>query len=204
MRLGKKTLGLSAGIILGACALARADAYGDLRTKIEGYAGGPAYYYMQVTPFEANRDSDDWVRGNVSTLYKLIGGGYLNAYKPMSRFCQSGMNELRLACHRERSKTFFAFTQKAVPFFGVKQLTEVNVPGLTNARIMIGKVKSYTVKSMQPSTTRGCDIDVVARKELAEKNEVGNLILAGNAFDEQLCFVMAGGAFKLKRFHPIY
>jgi hypothetical protein len=205
MRLAK-SLGLSAVMLFIATTIAAADVMADLKSKLETYSGGRAFYYMLMTPFDDGDGDDygDWGRGNERTLYKLIGGGYLNAYKVLSRDCQDGLNALRPVCLAEKPKTRYSFTEKALPFFGAARLGDINIPGLTNARIVIGKVKSYTIVSMTASGSEGCDVDVVARKELSEKNDVGNLILAGNVFEERLCFVKNEGGYKLKKFHPVY
>lgn len=204
MRTGK-LLGLSAAILLLFQNFAWADPISDLTRIVQSYAGNRAYFYMLMTPFEENKDYGDWGRGNLGTLHKLIDGGYLNKYNALSRDCQDGLNALRPACARERGIFRFAFTEKALPFFGATKLGQINVPGLRNARMVIGMVKSYTVTSIKPSVSKDCDFDVVARKELSEKNEIGNLILAGTAFEEGLCFVKKDdGSFKLKRFYPIY
>ena len=39
---------------------------------------------------------------------------------------------------------------------------------------------------------------------LADLNEVGRVILDGNAFDEVLCFARRDGTYKLRQFYRLY
>lgn len=188
----------------GSAAPREVDGYAELRAKIASYAGADAYYTLVMTPSRTRRDFRARTAGNTGALARLIDAGYLSAYSPMPRDCRLGLNARRPSCARQQGKTYFSFTRKALPFFHVEQLRQVNIPGLANARIRIGTVRSYAIKSVTASQVRGCDVDVVARKELAEVNEVGRVILDTVAFDEVLCFARQGGAYKLRRFHRLY
>ena len=181
-----------------------ADDYADLRAKIASYAGEDAYYTLVMTPFGSRRDFRSRAAGNTGALARLIDAGYLASYSPMPRDCRLGLNARRPSCTRQQGKTYFSFTRKALPYFHTDKLRKVNIPGLANARIRIGTVRSYSVKSVTPSKAKGCDVNVVARKELADLNEVGRVILDGNAFDEVLCFARRDGTYKLRQFYRLY
>lgn len=178
--------------------------YASLRAKIASYAGAEAYYALRMTPAKASRDFRSLALGNSGALGRLADAGYLSTYYTLPKDCRLGMNARRPSCKRLRDKTYFSFTHKALPFFHADDLRKVNIPGLANARIWIGTIKAYEIRSMKPSTARGCDVDVVARKEMAELNDVGKVILDSQAFDEVLCFARHEGDYRLRYFYRLY
>jgi hypothetical protein len=91
-----------------------------------------------------------------------------------------------------------------LPYFGADSLAKVNVPGLTNARILIGRVKAYEIETIEETKSAGCEIAVVAQKQIDESNEVGAVLVPGGIYRERLCFARTDGEFRLKRFHPVY
>jgi hypothetical protein len=199
-----RTCALGALIVLGLADHAAADAHGDIRAMVQSYAGGEAFYYMLMTPFDGGRDRSDWGRGNVKALRKLMKAGFLQSYRAMPRACELGLNALRGSCRAKQTLAHFAFTRKALPYFGADSLAKVNVPGLTNARILIGRVKAYEIETIEETKSAGCEIAVVARKQIDESNEVGAVLVPGGIYRERLCFARKDGEYRLKRFHPVY